>query len=232
MELIFKQYHFDIKTGSINCIMGKGIDLEEFTYACQSIKKIEILIQPVINQLLYKDVKRELTSSFNKSNNKNNNIILDALKMVGLNSTYINRKINSLSSSELFLIKLASILIINPKIIVLENPTVYLDSKKVNNFLKIIRTIKRRYNKTIIIFSDNSDFVHNISDYIFIINEKDIISEGNKYDVFNDYKRLKLCHIKPPKIIEFEQKALKNKNINLGVRDNINDLIKDIYYNK
>lgn len=195
-------------------------------------KKIEILIQPVINQLLYKDVKRELTSSFNKSNHKNNNIILDALKMVGLNSTYINRKINSLSSSELFLIKLASILIINPKIIVLENPTVYLDSKKVNNFLKIIRTIKRRYNKTIIIFSDNSDFVHNISDYIFIINEKDIISEGNKYDVFNDYKRLKLCHIKPPKIIEFEQKALKNKNINLGVRDNINDLIKDIYYNK
>lgn len=232
MELIFKQYHFDIKAGNINCIMGRGIDLEELTYTCQSTNKIEILIQPTINQLLYKDVNRELISAFNKSNHKNNKIILDALKMVGLNSTYINRKINSLSSSELFLIKLASILIINPKIIILENPTVYLDSKKVNNFLKIIRTIKRRYNKTIIIFSNNSDFVHNISDYIFVINEKNIISEGNKYDIFNNYEKLKICHIKPPKIIEFEKKVLMNKNINLGLRDNINDLIKDIYYNK
>lgn len=232
MELSYRNYHFDIKTGKINCIIGKGIDLEELLDSCQELDDIAILIHPVINQILYKSVKEELESSFELSNHTKNNIVLDALKLVNLNKSYLSRRIDTLSCSEIYLIKLASILILNPRIIILDSPNIYLDSKKLNNFLKIIRTIKKRYKKTIIIFSNDSNFIHTVSDYIFVINEKEILDRGNKYEIFTNNKILKNCQIELPKIIELEQKVLINKNINIGLRDNINDLIKDIYYNK
>lgn len=232
MELIYKNYHFDIMSGKINCILGKGIILEELLDNCQNLDDVVILIHPVINQIIYKSVKEELESSYELSNHKRYSIVFDALKLVNLNNSYLNRKIDTLSSSELYLVKLASLLILNPKIIILDNPNIYLDSKKLNNFLKIIRTIKRRYKKTIIIFSNDSNFIHAISDYIFVIDEKKILDKGNKYEIFTNNKLLKNCQIELPKIIELEQKVLKSKKINIGFRDNINDLIKDIHYNK
>ena len=232
MELIFSNYRFNIKNGNINCIIGRGINLEELKYACKDIDNVSLLIQPVINQILYKNVKKELTYSFKQSQHKDKRKIIDSLILVGLSGEYLNKKIESLSSSELYLISLATQLITNPKIIVLDNPNIYLDLKQLYNFFKIIRTIKRRYKKTIIIFSNDSDFVNEISDYIFVINNNGIVLEGNKYDVFNNDIILQKCEIEEPKIIQFEKMVLKNKNINIGLRDNINDLIKDIYYYK
>ncbi len=232
MELIFENYNFNIKNNNINCIMGNGIDFHKLEDACVYTKSVGIVIHPVINEILYKTVFEELTCSFNKSNHFNNKIILDSLKMVGLNNNYINKLIQELSSSELYLIKLASILITNPEIIILDSPNIYLDLKYLNNFLKIIRTIKRRYNKTIIIFSNDSDFVHSIADYLFIIDSKNIVAHGNKYNIFKNEGLLKKFKIKTPNIIEFEKLIIRTKKVNIRLRDNINDLIKDIcYYN-
>ena len=117
-----------------------------------------------------------------------------------------------------------------PSSFLLMNPDKYLDINHLNVFLKAIRTIKRRYKKTIIIFSNDSDFVHMIADYMFVIDKSGVLKEGNKYDVFSDVKIIKDLHLDLPKIIHLENLVLKEKKIDIGFRDNINDLIKDIYY--
>ena len=93
MELNFKQYHFNIKRENINCIMGSGIKLEELIDACKYVDSVELIIQPVINQTLYKNVEKELTYAFEQSNHHNSTKILDSLKLVGLPSSYINKNI-------------------------------------------------------------------------------------------------------------------------------------------
>lgn len=155
--------------------------------------------------------------------------IMDSLKMVGLDSSFINRKIKTLSDSERFMVALATTLSINPKVLVLDDPTCFLDESKKDNLYKLIKLMKLKYNKTIVILSNDTDFILRVADYIYVINNNKILIHGNKYDVLTSSK-LKNTNINIPDIIKF-QKMFENKTkIKLEYRDNVNDLIKDIYY--
>lgn len=230
MELAFENYFFNLKYGCINCIMGNGLPLGKLSLECQENNSVEMICHPVTNCFLYKTVNKQFEFSFEKSHRRNKDKIIDVFKIIGLDESYLNRRIDTLSSSELYLIALACVFIINPQIIILDNPNKYLDINHLNIFLKAIRTIKRRYKKTIIIFSNDSDFVHMIADYMFVIDKSGVIKEGNKYDIFSDIKVIRDLHLDLPKIIQLENLVLKEKKIDMGLRDNINDLIKDIYY--
>ena len=63
------------------------------------------------------------------------------------------------------------------------------------------------------------------------MNNGKIILSGNKFDVFKNVDMLRANDISIPKIIKFENDVLKKKNIKLGYRDEINDLVKDILRN-
>ena len=155
--------------------------------------------------------------------------IIDSLKMVGLDSSFINRKIKTLSDSERFMVALATTLSINPKVLVLDDPTCFLDESKKGNLYKLIKLMKLKYNKTIVILSNDTDFILRVADYIYVLNNNKILIHGNKYDVLTSSK-LKNTNINIPDIIKF-QKMFENKTkIKLEYRNNVNDLIKDIYY--
>jgi len=94
--------------------------------------------------------------------------------------------------------------------------------------VKKIKKIKKEFNKPIIITSNDTESIHKVSDYIYVI-DKEIIIEGNKYDVFKEKKLLNKHGIVIPKIMEFSSEVLDKKKIKMGYRDDINDLIKDIY---
>ena len=149
--------------------------------------------------------------------------------MVGLDPSYLDKNPQTLSNGEKRKVALASILVLNPSILVLDEPTIGLDSESASNFIKLLRLLKRRYNKTIIIASHNTELLHKIVDYLYVINDGKVVLEGNKYDVFKQEKILKKYGIKVPKIMEFSNTVLEKKNKKIGYRDEINDLIKDIY---
>ncbi len=192
--------------------------------------KIGLVFQVPEEQFFCKTVKEEIEFGmkyFKKSVKSIEKHVSDALIMMGLNDSYLNRNPFTLSSGEMRKVAIASVLAFNPKIIILDEPTIGLDNKSKENLIKIIKLLKNRYKKTIIVVSNDTDLLLKISDNVILLDKGKIILEGNKYDVFK--QDISKYGLKRPKIIEFEQLVLEKKGIKIGYRDDINDLMKDVY---
>ncbi|MCI9233815.1 MAG: ATP-binding cassette domain-containing protein [Bacilli bacterium] len=154
--------------------------------------------------------------------------VCDALKMVGLDDSYLEKDPMKLSNGEMRKVAIASVLAFNPKILIFDEPTLGLDSISEKSFLKMLKMLKNKYHKTIIIVTHDVNMIHKIADYLFVFHDGKMVLEGTKYEVF-DSELLEKYEITRPKIMEFSYQVLKQKGIKLGYRDDVNDLIKDIY---
>lgn len=194
--------------------------------------KIGFVFQFPEQQFFNPTVKQELEVSLNlfqyKIDQKEKRIT-SALFMMGLNETYLTRDPVTLSNGEKRQLAVACALVHNPKILLLDEPTIGLDEKAKKDFIRLLVMLKRRYKKTIVIATHDMDFIHKIADYLYVIDEKKVLLEGDKYSVFKQVDFLNEHHIAVPQLIDFSFCVLKRKNIKIGYRDEINDLIKDIY---
>ena len=155
--------------------------------------------------------------------------IKDVLKIVNLNEDILDKNPLTLNDRDAKLVGIATILIHNPKVIILDEPTINLNNEDINNFIKLIRMLKNKYHRTIIIVSHDMDLIHKLVDNVALLYNGEIVLYGNKYQVFNDSKILKKYGLLPPKIMLFRSKVLNKKGIKLEYREEINDLIKDIF---
>lgn len=250
---VLKNINIKLKAGKINAIVGKSGSgkttlLELITGILKPTtgkvlideKKIDNLnnafdigyVSQDNNQFLQKTVKEELEmllKLYNYKLKEKKKRINDSLIMVGLNEKYLNLNINNLSSGEKKKLALASALILNPSILIIDEPVIGLDRKTKEELKKIFRILKTRYNKTIIFVSNNLDFVLEVADYVYVLYDKEIVLEGKKIDVLSKTDILKKYGIIGPNITSFENLVLTKKQIKIGYRYEINDLIKDIY---
>lgn len=205
---------------------NKNLDTKELRF------NVGLIFEFPEQQFFKPTVKKEIEFGLKQYKHKFKNLdkrISDALLMVGLNDSYLNRNPFTLSNGEMRKVAIASVLALNPKVIILDEPTVGLDDASKNNLLTILRMLKTRYKKTIIIVTHDVDALHKIADNIIVLNNGKVILEGDKYEVFKEVDFLYEHKVKVPKIIEFSHLVLKKKGIKMGYRDDINDLIKDIY---
>ena len=192
--------------------------------------RIGLVFQFPEEQFFCKTVKEEIEFGmryFKKTVKSIEKHVSDALLMVGLDDSYLTRNPYTLSSGEMRKVAIASILAFNPKIVILDEPTIGLDNSSKEDLIKIIKLLKNRYHKTVIIVSNDTDMLHKISDHIVLLDKGKIVLEGSKYEVFK--QDIEKYGVKKPKIIEFEELVYKEKNIKIGYRDDINDLMKDVY---
>ncbi len=207
-----------VKLGSVNFSVNNS-------YPCRG--KVGFLFQFVDRQIFNKSVYDEIKVGYKGLDFDKR--VIDVINMVGLNESFLYKDPYKISSSERRRLGLACVLIHDPDVVILDEPFIGLDSRGKNDFLRLIKVLKKDFGKTIIVVSQDVDFLHKFVDYVYLIKDGSIFLEGDKYDVFSNELAMKSCGLKVPDVLHFSNLVLENKNVKIGYRDEINDLIKDVY---
>ncbi len=154
--------------------------------------------------------------------------IISSLRMVGLDDTYLKREIRMLSKSEKRLLQIALNLVSNPELIIFEEPFLYLDNKYSYNIEKIILDLKEKYDKTIIILSQDPNLLYELTDNLIILSDNQVLVSGKTKVIFKDKEFLTSKNINLPDILLFKELA-KTKGIELG--DTIDEIVKGVVEN-
>jgi ABC-type multidrug transport system ATPase subunit len=148
--------------------------------------------------------------------------------MCGLDSSYLKRKISTLSSGEKKLVQFAVALLCNPKVLILDEPFANLDYTNKKKIISLIKLLKERYNKTIIISSNDTNILFELADNVVILANDTAIVNGPCDELLSSPELLHKYNIAVPDIIEFTYLARK-KNNKIRYQKDIRDLIKDVY---
>ena len=151
-----------------------------------------------------------------------------SLSMCGLDSSYLKRKISSLSSGEKKLLQFSLALLCNPKALILDEPFANLDYSNKKRITSLIKLLKERYHKTIIISSNDTNMLFEITDNVIILANDTAIVNGPSDELLASPELLHKYNIYVPDIIEFSYRANKKK-AKLHYHKDIRDLIKDVY---
>ena len=112
-------------------------------------------------------VSEVLSASCNgKTKTQLYNEIINRLEL----NSYFNENINSLSGGQLQRVFIARSLLNNPKLLILDEPTVGVDSSSIQNLISILTELKKKEVTIILVTHDESPFI-GLSDYFLYLNE-------------------------------------------------------------
>ena len=167
-------------SGSIN-ILGrdnKGLSMAELS------QKIQILFQSPDSQLFALNVEDEITFGLENLNlpwfeiERRLNNVLEELEIEHLR----NRSIEELSSGQKQKVALASILAMEPKVLLFDAPTANLDQPSIRNLIELIKILKKKH--TVLIVEHNVELINEICDNVLLIDDGKVLIEGKIDDVF------------------------------------------------
>ena len=140
----------------------------------------------------------------------------ELIKLVGLDESYLDKSPFELSGGEMRKVALCGVLALEPKVLILDEPTVALDYKSREEIMTMVKKLKDELNMTIVLISHNMNYVLEYADKVFVLKNGRINFEGTVEELFEDKQLLKENSLEQPELLKFYNK-LKENNIKLNV---------------
>ena len=137
-----------------------------------------------------------------------------ALKMVGIDESYYETSPFDLSGGQKRRIAIAGILALEPKIIVLDEPTAGLDPKGSQEMIDLFVKLNKKAGITVILVTHDNEIVYNYADNTVLKADGEVKYSGNTLELFNDKEKVKEFNILEPKILSVKN-ALNEKGFKI-----------------
>lgn len=159
-----------------------------------------------------------------KKNTKSKKII-EALQMVNLNEEYLLKKSNDLSNNEYNKLRLASDLINNEKIIILDYFERGLCNREREYFKRLFKKLSRDYGINFYIKTNDFDYCMSFIDEYLIFDKNKIVKSVSKKDIYKEeiYKYFDK-HV----LVDFVLSSRKYNHLKDDYTD-IKDILKAVY---
>ena len=140
----------------------------------------------------------------------------ELIKLVGLDESYLDKSPFELSGGEMRKVALCGILALEPKVLILDEPTVALDYQSREEIMAMVKRLKEEFDMTIVLVTHNMDYVLEYADKVFVLKNGEISFEGKVEDLFLNEQVLKENSLELPEVLKFYKK-LEANNIVLDV---------------
>lgn len=168
----------------------------------------------LFEETVYKDIAFGPTN-MGYSSEEIDKIIREAIKTVGIDENLLEKSPFELSGGQKRRVAIAGVLAMNPKILILDEPTAGLDPKGRDEILGQIKKLHDEKNITVIWISHSMEDVAKIAKKVIVMADGKIVMYDSVDNVFKNDSLLEEIGLSVPQINKVVRR-LKEKGINLG----------------
>ncbi|MFA6711228.1 MAG: energy-coupling factor transporter ATPase [Candidatus Caldatribacteriota bacterium] len=151
-------------------------------------KKIGLSFQYPENQFFEENIFKEIAfgpKNMGVAEEQLVQSVKKSLQMVDMDyQSFKDRSPFSLSGGEMRRVAIASILAIDPEVIILDEPTASLDPQSCSKLLSVIVELYQKYHKTIIMVSHNMEIMAKLARRIIVMEKGEIIMDDTPRNIF------------------------------------------------
>ena len=166
-------------------------------------KLVGIVFQYPEHQLFEETVYKDIAFGIIKSGIPSEAMdqqIKNVIKTVGLTEEVLEKSPFELSGGQKRRVAIAGVLVMNPSILVLDEPTAGLDPKGRDEVFAFITRLHKELNITIVLVSHSMEDVAKLVDRVIVMNKGSIAMDGLTRDVFKQTDELENMGLSAPQI--------------------------------
>ncbi|MDD3402172.1 MAG: energy-coupling factor transporter ATPase [Hespellia sp.] len=138
----------------------------------------------------------------------------EALELVGFPEKYYKQSPFDLSGGQKRRVAIAGVLAMNPKVLVLDEPTAGLDPRGRDEILDQVAYLHRETDMTVILVSHSMEDIAKYVERIIVMNQGEKMYDGSPKEVFAHYKELEAVGLAAPQVT-YILNALAEKGMNI-----------------
>jgi len=124
--------------------------------------------------------------------------VADSLRSVGM-LKYRNHSPNKLSGGQKQRVAIAGVMAMEPKCIVLDEPTAMLDPNGRKEVLRAVKELNQKKGITVILITHYMEEVVD-ADYVYVMDKGEVVMKGTPREVFSQVGKLKEHHLDVPQV--------------------------------
>ncbi|CAM2077564.1 energy-coupling factor transporter ATPase [Clostridium saudiense] len=182
-------------------------------------KKIGLVFQYPEYQLFEETIEKDIAFGPNNlglSQEEVSDRVKKSMEMVGLDyETYKDVSPFDLSGGQKRRVAIAGVIAMEPKVLILDEPTAGLDPKGRDDILEQIKILHQKYKMTIVLVSHSMEDVGKLAERIVVMNKGKVALMGKPAEIFKEVEILEDIGLAVPQVT-YLMRALKEKGFNVS----------------